>query len=478
MPTSLYFAVAAALSSTEPASSFCAKMLAGEFHEASAIAAARVEPEQPASASAPCYEHWQAYADVQLVLGRYEEAEDGYRHAQRAVRGQRGETRAVLSRNAGWQALFRDHLDTALRSFRRAIDDESARVELKLECLVGAALALFHLGRLDGARARLDALAALAGNAHERRWSRLADALRQEFLAQYALRASDALDDHIYWRSAILEFRPAEASTDAAALAESDAPQIGVLTRRIDFFQHLQALARGSHSAIVQLERHMRWSVEAKIDEYHRSLRLEVALAALAANMPSVAESMLYLFRDTPAHAHQHARWYLEYLYCQSKVRERQGRLQDHAQLYRRYALLSLKHVRADSATAAGEAAERAQPVADDISARLPGRYRRAYRYLVDHLGESSLSVSEVAAHIGVTERALQAAFKSYLGVSPSELIRQKRLEHIRNDLLDEDMPNGSVLRIANRWGLQHRSTLLNGYRKRYNEPPSMTAAR
>jgi AraC-like DNA-binding protein len=476
MSTSLYFAVAAALSSTEPASLIGTKILAGQFQEASAIAAAQVEPER--AAQAPGSEHWQTYADVQLVLGRYEEAEDGYRRAQRSLRGQRAETRAALSRNAGWQALFRDHLDTALRSFKRVIDDEAASVPLKLDCLVGATLALFHLGRLDGARARLDVLAALAKDERESRWCRLVDALRQELLAQYALRSSEALDDHIYWCSAILEFRPDDTGASGASLADPHTPQVEVLARRMEFLQNLQALARGSHSACAQLERHMRWSVDTKIDDYYRSVRLEVALAALAGSMPSMAESMLYLFRDTPAHMHQHTRWYLEYLYCQSKLREKQGRLQDYTQLYRRYALLSLKHVRADSATLSGGATERPQLVADDISARLPGRYRRAYRYLIDNLGQSDLSVSEVAAHVGVTDRALQAAFKNHLGVSPSELIRQKRLEHIRDELLDDEMPGGSVLRIANRWGLQHRSTLLSGYRKLYNEPPSVTAAR
>jgi AraC-like DNA-binding protein len=476
MPTSIYFAVAAALSNGDASSSFCTKMLAGQFHDAAARAAAQVESGR--AAPAPGHEQWQRYADVQLVLGRYEEAEDGYRRVQRALRSQRGETRALLSRHAGWQALFLDHLDTSLRGFKRVIEDESASTDLKLECLVGATLALFRLGRLDSARARLDALVALASGARERRWRRLADALRLELLAQYTLRASEALDDHIYWRSAILEFRPAGLDAMSAPLALADTPQVVVLTRRVEYLQQLLALARGAHTALAQVERHLHWSVDAKLDDYQRGLRIEIALAALAGQMPNIAESMLYQFRDTPARLHQHTRWYLEYLYCQSKLRERQGSQQECSQLYRRYALLSLNHVRADSIALPAGATERPQLVVDEISARLPARYRRAYRYLVDHLDQSGLSVSEVAAHIGVTERALQAAFKTNLGLSPSELIRQKRLEHIRDELLDDEMPEGNVLRIASRWGLKHRSTLLNGYRKLYNESPSATVGR
>jgi AraC-like DNA-binding protein len=473
---SLYFAVAAALSTPRSASPFCTKMLAGQFQDAAALAAARVEVER--SAATPGSEDWQSYADVQLVLGRYEEAEDAYRRSQRALRGHRSETRALLSRNAGWQALFRDHFDTALRAFKRVIDDEAAQLALKLDCLVGATLANFQLGRIDSARGRLETLATLAPQAAERRWCRLADALRDELRAQYTLRAAEALDDHIYWRSAIAEVRPADFCGAAAVLSTPDMLQVAVLARRAECLQQLQGLAAGSPSALAQLERHVRWSVDAKLDNYQRHLRLEIALAALAGRVSGAAESMLYMFRDVPAQGQQHTRWYLEFLYCQAKLREKQGRLQEHAQLYRHYALLSLKHVRADGVSLPIGAVGRPQVVADDISARLPARYRRAYRYVIDHLDQAGLSVTEVAAHIGVTERALQAAFKTHLGVSPSELIRRRRLEHIRDELLDDDVANNSVLSIANRWGLQHRSTLLNSYRKIYHEPPSVTAAR
>jgi transcriptional regulator GlxA family with amidase domain len=120
------------------------------------------------------------------------------------------------------------------------------------------------------------------------------------------------------------------------------------------------------------------------------------------------------------------------------------------------------------------------QPVAtDDLSSRLPGKYRRAYCFLIENLERPDLAVHEVATHISVTERALQAAFRTYLGISPSELIRTRRMERIRHELLDDDScAEGKVLRVANRWGVQHRSTLLNGYRKLYHEAPSDTMSR
>jgi AraC-like DNA-binding protein len=475
MSASIYFAVASTLSSADVASTFFAKMLAGQFRDACAVATARAEGEQ--GGAAPDYASLQNYADVQLVLGRYEDAEETYRRAQKSIRGEHGAMRAALSRNAGWQALFQSHLSTALKCFKRIDDDADASLALRLESLVGSVLVLFQLGRLDGVRNRLDTLSALACEAADSRWRRLAEVLRADLLTQYRMRSSAQLADHIYWHSAILELRAADLCEASPALPE-DTPTIAALARRADYLNHLLALSRGSHAGLVQIDAHLRWSQSAGLDDYHRELRLEVALAALAGSVSNVADTMLRMFGDGAMHGSQHTHWYLEYLYCQSKMRQQQGRLQDHSQMYARYALMSIKHVRADSVAMPAAPAERAAAPADDISARLPGKYRRAYRYLIEHLERPDLSVREVANHIGVTERALQAAFKANLGYSPSQLIRSRRMEHIRDELLADETHASSVLQVANRWGVQHRSTLLNGYRKQYNEAPSETLSR
>jgi AraC-like DNA-binding protein len=115
----------------------------------------------------------------------------------------------------------------------------------------------------------------------------------------------------------------------------------------------------------------------------------------------------------------------------------------------------------------------------DDISARLPAKYRRAYRYMQENLNRHDLSVREIAAEVGVTERALQSAFKNFLGLSPTELIRRQRMERIRAELLSDSLESErSVLRIANKWGVQNRSTLVSGYRKEFQEAPSETLDR
>jgi AraC-like DNA-binding protein len=83
--------------------------------------------------------------------------------------------------------------------------------------------------------------------------------------------------------------------------------------------------------------------------------------------------------------------------------------------------------------------------------------------------------VQELSAEIGVTERALQIAFKTFLGLSPTEVIRRERMERIRADLLNTDR---GVLDTANKWGVRSRSALVSGYRKQFNEVPSETLER
>jgi transcriptional regulator GlxA family with amidase domain len=79
-----------------------------------------------------------------------------------------------------------------------------------------------------------------------------------------------------------------------------------------------------------------------------------------------------------------------------------------------------------------------------------------------------------VAAHIDVTERALQMAFRKHLGLTPAELIRRHRMEGIRNDLRDSTGA-GNVLKTAERWGMSNRSTLAHGYRQLFSETPTGT---
>ncbi|MET5021519.1 AraC family transcriptional regulator, partial [Burkholderia pseudomallei] len=69
--------------------------------------------------------------------------------------------------------------------------------------------------------------------------------------------------------------------------------------------------------------------------------------------------------------------------------------------------------------------------------------------------------VREIAAEIGVTDSALQNALKIYLGRSPRELIRSRRMERIRTEVVDFALTGErNVLEGGRRWGVQSGSSL------------------
>ncbi|WP_323117791.1 helix-turn-helix domain-containing protein [Burkholderia alba] len=477
MFSTLYFAAAAALANPSSHDAYAGRVFDGRFAEAAALVAARCDGE-PGGPVADLRDV-QAYADIQLVLGRVEEAEETFRRAQKLLRDSRDLARVMTCRNASWQAFFQNRFGVAQAGFQRIADDRAADAGQKLESLLGMCVVMHHLGRADAAMSALDVLDAAARDA-DPRWLPLAGALRADLLLQYQIGCADALDDHVYWRSVLADLPPA-AFADAGAAADGDA--LPLLRMRVDYMRQVRRLAAGDHAALARIDVHVDWCAKGGIGDYQRSVRLEVALAALAGHAPNVADTMIAPYRDAATRCGSHVRWTLDYLYCAAKVREQQGRMRESSSLYGRYALASVRHVRSDGAALAPALAiarcgTHAAAPSDDVSARLPGKYRRAYRYLMERLDQHDLSVRDVAAHIDVTERALQAAFKAHLGLSPSELIRRQRMERIRGELMSDAPRAESVLEIASRWGIQHRSTLVNGYRRMFDEAPSETFAR
>lgn len=477
MFSTIYFAAASALAFDDTPADVAAKLLNGQFIEASHCAAQHADTDAHPQ---PGYAQLQVYADLELVLGRHEEAEETYRRAQKAIRQQRDGLRVASCRNTGWQAFFRNQFNVALSCFKRIGEEPTATPRQRLDSLVGATLVSFHLGLVQAACHRLGELAALADAHADRRWLALVDALRRDLFAQHKLHCSERLADHIYWRSVIAEFEPDAAAAHAGRESGDALP---LLAGRLQHVRDLVALADGQSSARERLNDHVSWSRKAGLADYHRSVCLEITLAAIAGEAPAFAQTMLDASGAANSQGSQHARWYLDYLYCRAKIMQQQLRTHEFAQFYGRYALASIQHVRADNLAMPAAATDRAAaartaPRSDDVSARLPAKYRRAYRYLMDNLDQKDLSVREVASHVGVTERAMQAAFKNHLGLSPSELIRRQRMERIRDDLLDDGAPATRVLDVANRWGVRHRSTLINGYRRVFHEAPSETMGR
>jgi transcriptional regulator GlxA family with amidase domain len=164
--------------------------------------------------------------------------------------------------------------------------------------------------------------------------------------------------------------------------------------------------------------------------------------------------------------------------YCQAKVHALSGRIDDSLKHYQRYALESVQCLRVEAADALpAQPGAAAEGGSEEIELRLPAKYRRAYRFMMQNLDNAELSVHQIADEIGITERALQSMFKAQLGMTPAEVMRRCRIERIRQDLLRDTVTGATVIEVAARWGIRNRSTLVALYRRYFHETPAQTLA-
>jgi AraC-like DNA-binding protein len=116
-----------------------------------------------------------------------------------------------------------------------------------------------------------------------------------------------------------------------------------------------------------------------------------------------------------------------------------------------------------------GDMAEGAPPA-------VPGLIRRAERFMMDH-AEAAITVSQVAAHLGVSLRSLQAGFRQWRATTPNLALRQIRLQLVREALL-RDQGRTSVTAAALRYGFGHLGRFSSYYQSAFGESPSMTLRR
>ncbi|WP_081677943.1 AraC family transcriptional regulator [Mycoavidus cysteinexigens] len=468
----VYFPMISVLSANEPNSTLKEMVFNAKVREALLFAGKRTDGEQHSVSADILSEDFRISGDFQLALGRFEEAEESLRKSSRLIRHSKSLLRIRSCRNTGWQAFFLHRFSTALSCFTRLLNENELSVPHRLEALTGTALVLHTLGYLNEAYRYLEEMRALALREQLEDWQQLAHTINFDFTIQYELRQSPQLTDHVYWQVAAANFMPPALSSLPIKVMTSD-----LLTRRLDYLRQLHAFALGSADVANQLQAHLNWASAAELDLYQRTVRVEIALAALATDATRLAQSLLNFNHFGQGLRHTVVHNNIEYFYCLAKACQQIGRIEESMHHYGRYALLAMQSMRTASLPADFHSQQRVRNTAhtplDDVCARLPGKYRRAYTYLLGNLSRPDLSVREVAAHIGVTERALQMAFKTYVGLSPTEVIRRQRMERIRNDLLNE--AGASIADVAEKWGVQNRSTLVNGYRKEFQETPSDT---
>jgi transcriptional regulator GlxA family with amidase domain len=78
------------------------------------------------------------------------------------------------------------------------------------------------------------------------------------------------------------------------------------------------------------------------------------------------------------------------------------------------------------------------------------------------------------AAIAGVSVRTLFLGFQRYRGVSPMRLLRELRLQRVRDELLRAEA-DARVGHIALRWGFHHLGRFGQEYREAFGESPRQT---
>jgi AraC-like DNA-binding protein/tetratricopeptide (TPR) repeat protein len=109
-------------------------------------------------------------------------------------------------------------------------------------------------------------------------------------------------------------------------------------------------------------------------------------------------------------------------------------------------------------------------------AAVLPKAVRRALDVMQARL-DREIGINDLAAAAGISARALQRQFKSFLGKSPHEVLRDMRFESARRQLL-LGRPGTRVMNIAAGCGFPHFGRFSIEYRRRYGETPSQTLRR
>jgi transcriptional regulator GlxA family with amidase domain len=103
-----------------------------------------------------------------------------------------------------------------------------------------------------------------------------------------------------------------------------------------------------------------------------------------------------------------------------------------------------------------------------------PQRLRRAIAFIDDN-AHLDIQLTDIAAAIGVTPRAVQYIFRRYLGTTPLEYLRRVRLYRAHHDLQAADPAVATVMEIAGRWQFSHPGRFSMAYKEAFGTPPSRT---
>lgn len=447
-------------------------IISGRCHDGLQLAMARLEQKPSAEQLEEHAVLGQLAGHALIHMGHAETAEDLFRRQLRVYElGTRSYVRWMSSLDQGAMQWVMNKPGRSAHAYGVVADDDTAPLLLRIEALCGVAVSVRALGEYRRARHALQYAKELASKDAPPLARHIVDGLLLETEVLQQLRVFDEGGDLPSHAARLDDTTPLETRLLACA---SVLKMLPIAVQRLKF---LVALIDASGGPVHQMGRQLEYINElrrGKLAELERQARVEAALAMLRAGDSRAMQELLgTLGHDEDAVRKQ--RHSLELRFCLSSIYAMQGRHADALRLYKDHVAQALTRLHSElsrlpylSCLEHREHLEHADP----SKLQLPLRYRRAYQYIIENLDKRDLSVREVAAHIDVTERSLQMVFRTHLGLSPGQLIRRRRVEHSRRDLLGSQM-RLTLAGVAQRWGMSTCATLTQNYRQAFKETPS-----
>lgn len=103
-----------------------------------------------------------------------------------------------------------------------------------------------------------------------------------------------------------------------------------------------------------------------------------------------------------------------------------------------------------------------------------PSYVKRVEEYIDAHADEP-LTISDLAAHAGVSTSALFAGFREYRSTSPIAYLKGVRMRRARDELKSTSPSRSTVTNVAMRWGFTHLGRFAAEYKRWFGESPSDT---
>jgi AraC-like DNA-binding protein len=418
----------------------------------------------------------QLHGRLLIAAGRDAEAEEVFQRLLQVYSAlPRVLARVFASLDRGVLELSQKRFGRAAVQFNSVADDDTAPPALRVEALVGLVSALQILGEERRIQSSLAFAVRLAIPLKLNLRTDLLRSIQLDFNARAALLQSDqSRQQTVAGETDHHHKNNDELHSEICSLRN----KLGMLPLVNTHLGMLEALLRPetSHSFAEGIRLALKVFRKAGVEAFEDTARIDALLFCVAFSKTDLVEELLcpLVAYEPRLERHRHS---IELTLCSSHLHAARGQ-HDHAlRLYRWHSDEVLQRLRRELPLLPYSRfleKDSAISTADASELRLPLRYRKAYRFIIEQLSESDLSIRQVAAHIDVTERALQMTFRTNLGMSPAEVIRHRRLEKIRNELLQCD-GHETVLDVASRWGIPSRSTFTQNYRQQFGEAPSST---